>query len=200
MYLPVLLNAMVHVLMYLHYLLTAIGVHSWWRPYLTSIQILQFVAISIQSYIAYQGGPFCGAPDFAKVLLMLYMGSMLLLFVYFFIQRYILQKETSTIAGVIKSVNQQDTFDYYGTVHLDTTGKAVALVPIQLALYEREFTYHLTAVGKPMPNLHLEQEISLKTSKNTVFIIAGGLPKGRVSWHVTVCTKSHSSLQKQKSL
>jgi hypothetical protein len=39
MYLPILLNSLVHVLVYLHYFCTCIGFHSWWSPYLTSLQV-----------------------------------------------------------------------------------------------------------------------------------------------------------------
>lgn len=92
MYLPILLNAIVHVLMYSHYLLTACGIKSWWRPYLTSLQISQFLAISSQSYLAYIGGSSCGAPDFAKLILICYMASMIILFLNFFVRRYILHK------------------------------------------------------------------------------------------------------------
>merc|ERR550514_2085589 len=73
------LNAVVHVLMYSHYLVTALGIKSWWRQYLTSLQLLQFCAISVQSAYAYWSGPTCGSPDFAKVLMVAYMGSMLVL-------------------------------------------------------------------------------------------------------------------------
>merc|ERR550514_432019 len=79
MFLSIFLNAVVHVLMYSHYLVTALGIKSWWRQYLTSLQLLQFCAISVQSAIAYWTGPACGSPDFAKVLMVGYMGSMLVL-------------------------------------------------------------------------------------------------------------------------
>ena len=67
MFLPIFLNALVHVLMYSHYLVTALGIKSWWRQYLTSLQLAQFCLISLQSAVAYSRGPSCGAPDWAKV-------------------------------------------------------------------------------------------------------------------------------------
>ena len=42
MYLPILLNSIVHILMYSHYLAAAHGIKSWWKPYLTTIQLIQF--------------------------------------------------------------------------------------------------------------------------------------------------------------
>jgi hypothetical protein len=41
-------------------------------------------------------GPDCGSPDFVKALLIIYMGSLLLLFGVFFTQRYILKVYTLT--------------------------------------------------------------------------------------------------------
>merc|ERR1719247_2932659 len=90
MFLPILLNSIVHVLMYSHYLVTALGIKSWWRQYLTSLQLIQFVAICTQSTVAYWTGPACGSPDFAKVLMVGYMGSMLALFGQFFLNAYVL--------------------------------------------------------------------------------------------------------------
>lgn len=43
MYLPIMLNSIVHVLVYLHYVLAALGRHSWWSPYLASLQLTQFL-------------------------------------------------------------------------------------------------------------------------------------------------------------
>lgn len=45
MYLPIMLNSIVHVLVYLNYVLTALGKQSWswWSRYLTQLQLAQFV-------------------------------------------------------------------------------------------------------------------------------------------------------------
>jgi len=91
MYLPVVLNAFVHVLMYSHYLVTVLGMKSWWRHYLTSLQLIQFMIITTQSIVAYIHGPSCGL-DFEKVLLTVYMGSMLILFGNFFVRQYIVKE------------------------------------------------------------------------------------------------------------
>jgi len=91
MYLPVALNAFVHVLMYSHYLVTVLGMKSWWRHYLTSLQLIQFMIITTQSIVAYIQGPSCGL-DFEKALLTVYMGSMLILFGNFFVRQYIVKE------------------------------------------------------------------------------------------------------------
>ena len=92
MYLPILLNSANHMLVYLHYLLASLGRQSWYAPYITSMQLLQFVVIFIQSLLSYRIGPTCGSPDFAKILMIIYMGSLIALFGHFFIQKYIFQK------------------------------------------------------------------------------------------------------------
>ena len=53
--------------------MTAIGIKSWWRQYLTSLQLIQFVLISLQSFLAFREGATCGAPDWAKLLMVGYM-------------------------------------------------------------------------------------------------------------------------------
>lgn len=47
MYLPVLVNSLVHVAVYLHYFLTCIGIQPFWSPYLTSFQVFIHAYISI---------------------------------------------------------------------------------------------------------------------------------------------------------
>lgn len=87
-YLPIVLNSFIHVLMYSHYLVTSLGMKSWWSQYLTSLQLIQFLMIALQSYIAWTSGPTCGY-DFVKAILIVYMASMLLLFGNFFVQKYL---------------------------------------------------------------------------------------------------------------
>jgi elongation of very long chain fatty acids protein 4 len=89
MYLPILLNSIVHILMYSHYLAAAHGIKSWWKPYLTSIQLIQFCIIAYQSISAWSYGPSCGSPDFTKIIMIVYMGSMFVLFSGFFVRKYI---------------------------------------------------------------------------------------------------------------
>jgi hypothetical protein len=91
MYLPIMLNSANHMLVYLHYLLATLGLQSWWAPYITSMQLAQFCIIFAQSLLSYRVGPTCGSPDFAKVLMIIYMGSLIALFGNFFLQVRLLQ-------------------------------------------------------------------------------------------------------------
>ena len=44
---------------------------------------------------------------------------------------------------------------YRGTVVLDAAGEGWAALPSYFQSINRDFTYQLTAVGAPMPNLHV---------------------------------------------
>lgn len=89
MYLPILLNSVNHMLIYLHYLLASLGYRSRWSSYITSFQLSQFILIFFQSLLSYRIGPTCGSPDFAKVLMIIYMGNMIALFINFVLQVHI---------------------------------------------------------------------------------------------------------------
>jgi hypothetical protein len=70
---------------------------------------------------------------------------------------------------------------YNGVVTLDADGGAVVTLPEYFSAINRgPFRYQLTAIGAPMPNLHVAQEI-----QGNVFRIAGGAPGQKVSWEVT---------------
>lgn len=89
MYLPILLNALVHCVMYGYYAMTALGYKFWWKSLLTTMQLVQFVLISSQSLISWRKGPSCGTPDYAKAIMIAYMGSMIILFGQFFVKSYL---------------------------------------------------------------------------------------------------------------
>ena len=70
---------------------------------------------------------------------------------------------------------------YNGVVTLNANGEATVRLPAYFsALNAGPFRYQLTAIGAPMPNLHIAQEIV-----NGAFRIAGGIPGQKVSWEVT---------------
>lgn len=85
---------------------------------------------------------------------------------------------------------------YSGKVTLDQQGAAVVELPAYFASINKDPRYTLTAVGAPMPNLHVAKEISeeaLATGEQAgpgvappicSFRIAGGVPAGKVSWRV----------------
>jgi hypothetical protein len=85
---------------------------------------------------------------------------------------------------------------YRGTVTLDAAGGAVVHLPPYFARINTSPSYQLTAVGAPMPMLHVSERISegalergasLPPGANAEtcrFSIAGGSPGGDVSWRV----------------
>ncbi len=68
---------------------------------------------------------------------------------------------------------------YRGIVLLDARGEAWVTLPDYFEAINRDPSYHLTAVGAPMPNLHVAVEI-----QGNRFKIAGGMPGKKVSWEV----------------
>lgn len=85
-YFSVVLNSSVHVIMYSYYLSTTIGIPlNFIKPYITSIQMTQFMAMIVQaSYDLFFGCP--GYPKALIILLFVYMNTLLILFANFFIQ------------------------------------------------------------------------------------------------------------------
>ena len=67
---------------------------------------------------------------------------------------------------------------YNGTVSLDASGEATVDLPEYFsAVNTGPFTYQLTAIGAPGPNLYISQEVT-----GNQFKIAGGTPGMKVSW------------------
>ncbi|OQV19327.1 Elongation of very long chain fatty acids protein 4 [Hypsibius exemplaris] len=87
---PTMTNAFIHVLMYAYYGLAALGPKVrrllWWKPYLTQIQMGQFILgiyFGVQSFFV----P-CRFPLWMKHGFIIYMASLLILFANFYRQRY----------------------------------------------------------------------------------------------------------------
>mmetsp|Transcript_30624 Transcript_30624/g.55872 ORF Transcript_30624/g.55872 Transcript_30624/m.55872 type:complete len:400 (-) Transcript_30624:58-1257(-) len=198
MYLPILLNAVVHVLMYSHYLVSALGLSTPWKPFLTSMQLLQFVTIAIQSAISLSRGDSCGAPYFGKASMVLYMGSMLVLFGNFFVRSYILKNKSDHIGGgVIKRPEPiQFNKSHSGRVVLDAHGDAQVELPSQFSSGS-VIQYQVTPIGCPMPNLHVSRE---PVADDCSFLLAGGVANCAVSWTVTVAVTILGETPKQKPL
>jgi hypothetical protein len=68
---------------------------------------------------------------------------------------------------------------YRGNVPLDGSGEAWVDLPEYFEAINRDYTYQLTPIGQP-GMLYVAKEI-----QNGAFLIAGGLPGGKVSWTVT---------------
>ena len=60
----VILNSMIHVVMYTYYLLTVLGQKVWWKKYMTTAQIVQFLIlfayVSICLYLSHTRADACG--------------------------------------------------------------------------------------------------------------------------------------------
>jgi len=95
-YLPVMLNSLVHVIMYGYYFCGAQGYtfQRVLRPYITKMQLTQFLIIATQSFMVWFQGPDVGFPDWLKVIMIIYMSTMLTLFGNFFYQQYMKPKAT----------------------------------------------------------------------------------------------------------
>ncbi|XP_071486804.1 very long chain fatty acid elongase 4-like [Diadema antillarum] len=100
-------NCLIHVLMYGYYFLSALGPsiqpYLWWKKYLTSLQLVQFVVVLIHSLIVlYQD---CGFPRGYVYALIAYLISHIILFSNFFHKAYVVKGKKSRAK---KSVEQND--------------------------------------------------------------------------------------------
>jgi hypothetical protein len=78
-----------------------------------------------------------------------------------------------------------------GTAVLDARGEALVVVAAVAARAAggaalRGAAYGLTALGAPMPNLHVAEEAAAAADGAVAFRVAGGAPGKRVSWRLTL--------------
>lgn len=97
---PIVLNLMVHVVMYWYYFQSARGIRIWWKKYITVMQITQFVIdlgfvyFASYTYFTYVYFPFlpnagvCAGEEFAAFAGMVILSSYLVLFIGFYIATY----------------------------------------------------------------------------------------------------------------
>lgn len=70
---------------------------------------------------------------------------------------------------------------YDGIARLDENGEGVVRLPDYFEALNKDFRYQVKGFDvTPMPNLYVKEEIQGNT-----FTIAGGAPRGRVSWQVS---------------
>jgi len=83
-------NAIVHVFMYYYYLLQTLNQDVWWKSYLTSMQIAQFVfdLVFLVPWFFYNSEGQCSGSYFAAGVSYFVLGSFLVLFINFYIQNY----------------------------------------------------------------------------------------------------------------
>lgn len=69
---------------------------------------------------------------------------------------------------------------YDGMAKLDENGEATVMLPDYFEALNKDFRYLWTPIGESMPGLYIKEEI-----QGNQFTIAGGKPRGKVSWQVT---------------
>ena len=88
----------------------------------------------------------------------------------------------------------RSTAAYSGTATLDADGAAVILLPPEFPrlhpAQQTEFSYTLTAIGAPMPSLHVQSEVADRS-----FRVAGGAPSKRVSWQLVASASARATLK-----
>ncbi|XP_016916379.1 elongation of very long chain fatty acids protein 7-like [Apis cerana] len=89
------INAFIHIIMYMYYMLASIGPHMnkylWWKKYLTSLQLIQFCIIFVHTFQIFFNG--CNYPVFLTFLLNFNSLVFIYLFGSFYIENYIKNKE-----------------------------------------------------------------------------------------------------------
>ncbi|CAL1695813.1 unnamed protein product [Somion occarium] len=97
---PISINLLVHVIMYYYYYATAGGARIWWKKYLTTMQIVQFVidlfAVYFGTYSYYAANYWphlpnlgtCAGTEGAAIFGCVLLSSYLVLFINFYIQTY----------------------------------------------------------------------------------------------------------------
>ena len=78
-------------------------------------------------------------------------------------------------------VESPDVMNIYdGIAKLDNNGEAEIKLPSYFMALNKDFRYEFSALGRAMPNLYIKSEV-----KDNKFTIAGGKPRGKISWQVT---------------
>ncbi|XP_017763319.1 PREDICTED: elongation of very long chain fatty acids protein AAEL008004-like [Eufriesea mexicana] len=94
------INAFIHIIMYLYYMLSSIGPHMnkylWWKKYLTSLQLIQFCMIFVHNLQIFFNG--CNFPKSMAFLLMLNSVIFIYMFGSFYIENYIKSKQRTNKA------------------------------------------------------------------------------------------------------
>jgi hypothetical protein len=88
-YYPIIANSFIHVVMYFYYFLSSVGPKPWWAKYLTMMQMIQFVTMIGQCvYLVVFSGPGCDFPFRLLVLYLVYIFSLLALFLQFYFSKH----------------------------------------------------------------------------------------------------------------
>lgn len=134
-YLPVgqsffvgMINSFIHALMYAYYALAALGPHMqkylWWKKYMTSLQLIQFVAVishtSYNKFIRYD----CDYPTLYNSIVFYYTWSMVILFSHFYYITYVRQRQRKAAMKVENNKNNNGLAngEKAGNHHTKTNG------------------------------------------------------------------------------
>jgi hypothetical protein len=86
-------------------------------------------------------------------------------------------------------VESPDVMNIYdGIATLDEKGEATIQLPDYFTALNKDFRYLATPIDGDMPDLHVSVEVHhpwFGLGHTPEFSIAGGIPKGRISWQVT---------------
>uniref|UniRef100_M4BSZ2 Elongation of fatty acids protein n=1 Tax=Hyaloperonospora arabidopsidis (strain Emoy2) TaxID=559515 RepID=M4BSZ2_HYAAE len=89
LYMTIVLNGGVHAIMYMYYFVSSHTREIWWKPYLTMVQMIQFLLMNAQGYLMVSRS--CpGMPYKIAVMYLIYVQSLFWLFMNFFIVNYCL--------------------------------------------------------------------------------------------------------------
>jgi elongation of very long chain fatty acids protein 4 len=97
-YATIVLNGFVHTIMYTYYFVSAHTRDIWWKKYLTSMQLTQFVIMNVQGYLTYSR-QCSGFPAKIPVLYLFYVQSLFWLFMNFYIRAYVLGGSKKPVAA-----------------------------------------------------------------------------------------------------
>ncbi|RUS22135.1 aldehyde dehydrogenase family-domain-containing protein [Endogone sp. FLAS-F59071] len=115
---PIILNLTVHVFMYYYYFRTASGAKIWWKKYLTTMQIIQFIIdltvvyFCSYTYFAFTYAPYlpnagsCAGTESAAILGCALLSSYLVLFINFYHQTYKIKKQQAANGKTKKVVKE----------------------------------------------------------------------------------------------
>ncbi len=78
----------------------------------------------------------------------------------------------------VESPDAKNVYD--GIARLDENGEAAIQLPEYFEALNENFRYQFFPIDEAMPHLYIKQEV-----RDNAFVVAGGEPRGRISWQVT---------------
>ncbi|TYZ64339.1 hypothetical protein PybrP1_012308 [[Pythium] brassicae (nom. inval.)] len=88
-YVSIVLNGFVHTVMYTYYFVSSHTRAIWWKKYVTSMQLVQFVLMNVQGYLT-SSRHCAGMPAKVLIVYIFYVHSLFWLFMNFYVRAYVL--------------------------------------------------------------------------------------------------------------